>query len=131
MFVGLACLLIALFIMDRGREEIIRKYEALAAGIQASIPLQVYLMQYHDEHQGWPDGTAALQAVVVELPESVRDIAVAQDGTITLTYTGAVHEDGKVHLRPQVSENGRVVWACLGEALPEDVLPRECSLVQN
>ena len=131
MFVVLGCLLVVLFITDRGKEEAIRKYEALVSGVQATMPLQAYLMQYHGEHQNWPDGASALQAVSLDLPQSVRGIAVAEDGTITLTYTEVVHDGGKMHLKPRVDGSGRIMWTCLGEALPEKVLPVECSLIKN
>lgn len=129
MIVVLGFLLIALFIMDKGREEVIQKYEALAAGIVSTLPLQNYLTQYHYEHQSWPASDAALQAAEVKKPESVKAVAVSEDGTVIITYTGAVHDGGEVHLKPAVAENGKIKWSCLGKGIPEDILPSECQLI--
>lgn len=129
MLVVFSGLLITFFVMDKGREETVQKFEALRDGIVATMPLQHYLTQYRSENQTWPQENAALQAVGVQLPESVKTLVVEADGTVTLTYTDAVHDGGKVHLKPQVEEGGRVRWLCLGENLPEDILPQECSLL--
>ncbi|MGL4667375.1 MAG: pilin [Saezia sp.] len=131
MVVALGCLLVVFFIMDKGREEVIQRYEALAAGIVSTLPLQSYLMQYHAEHQSWPQADAALQAVEVTLPESVRAIHVDEQGMVTLTYTDKVQDGAQVYLKPLVAENGRIKWACLGEGLPEEILPKECSLIKS
>lgn len=108
----------------------------VAEGLVLASAFKNLLLDYHEEHGRWPEGTA--EEIARELgkgtfvaTQNTKQIQILADGVIEIEPAKRVEGGGrKVFLIPDVDANGRMFWRCENgtgaQALKRHNLPTEC-----